>query len=329
MSVTLLFAYLAVFVGTVLAAQVAAQGLFRRTDRSQRVTRRLAVLTSAGGFEEKQSLLRQQHREADRQDPLATRLAARVATLLQQADLAWSTPRALVVLGGVAALLWFGSSMLMMARNVLSPLTLGMSLGAAIVLPCVGAWLYVSRRREARLKKLEEHLPLALDIVIRAIRAGHPVIAAVRLAADELDDPIASELRKVVDETAYGSDFRQALHGFAQRTGSQNASFFAVSVSIQAETGGSLADVLEGLVAVMRARSTLAKKVSSLASEGRASAAVLSALPVLMVGSLILSNPTFYTSKFDDPVFWPIVGVVTLMYLVGQAIIHRITHFKY
>lgn len=329
MSVVLLLAYLAVFLATLLVGQIAAQGLFLRSDRTQRVARRLALLTATGGADEKQSLLRHHRKALDGQAALPARLAAWSAALLQQADLTWSAPRALAALGGASAVLWFGSMALMISRHALSPMTAGMSLGAALILPAVGAWLYIGRKRDARMRKLEEHLPLALDIVIRAIRAGHPVISAVKLAAEELDDPIAGELRKVVDETAYGSDFRTALHGFARRTGSQNANFFAVSVSIQAETGGSLADVLEGLVAVMRARATLAKKVSSLASEGRASAAVLSALPVLMVGSLVLSNPTFYTSKFDDPVFWPIVGVVMLMYLVGQAIIHRITHFKY
>jgi tight adherence protein B len=197
----------------------------------------------------------------------------------------------------------------------------GLSFGAV--------WFWVNSKRNERLKKVEEQLPLALGIVNRAIRAGHPVVSAVQLAAEELGDPIGSEFGLIVDETTYGSEFRDALVNFARRTGSPDAHFFAVSVGIQSETGGNLAEILVGLASVIRGRQTLAKRVKALASEGRTSAQILSALPALLIAFFALTHPRFYTDKFADPVFWPIVIFIGLLYLLGWFMIHRIINFKY
>jgi len=199
----------------------------------------------------------------------------------------------------------------------------------AAVLAGVGAWVWLDGRRKKRLKKLEEQLPLALDIVIRAIRAGHPVISAVQLASEELGDPIGSEFGLIVDETTYGLEFKEALVSFARRTGSADAHFFAVSVGIQSETGGNLAEILEGLAGVVRGRQTLAKRVKALSSEGKASAVILSILPLFLIGMMMLMAPTFYTSKFADPLFWPVVIAVGVVYGIGQVMIKKIVDIKY
>ena len=179
------------------------------------------------------------------------------------------------------------------------------------------------------MKALEEQMPLALDVINRAIRAGHPVVSAVQLAASEMGDPIGSEFGLVVDETTYGFAFKDALTNFAHRTGSPDAHFFAVSVGIQSETGGNLAEILAGLAAVIRGRATLGKRVKALSSEGRASALLLSALPAMLISALFMMHPTFYTSKFSDPIFWPAVAGVSLLYVLGWVMIRRIVNFKY
>jgi tight adherence protein B len=155
------------------------------------------------------------------------------------------------------------------------------------------------------------------------------VVSAVQLAADEMGDPVGSEFGLIVDETTYGAEFKEALVNFARRTGSQDAHYFAVAVSIQSETGGNLAEILDGLTRVMRGRGTLVKRVKALSSEGLASAYVLSALPVGLVGMVLLSNPKFYTSKFSDPLFWPIVSAIVALYICGWLMIRRIMNFKY
>jgi tight adherence protein B len=166
-------------------------------------------------------------------------------------------------------------------------------------------------------------------VVNRALRAGHPVISAVQLAADEMADPIGSELGLVVDEATYGAEFKVALTNFARRAGSTDVHFFAVSVSIQSETGGNLAEILEGLASVIRGRVTLGKRVKALASEGKATVALLSALPVFLVGGLTLSQPDYYSSKFDDPIFWPTIVGVAVLYLIGLYAFNKIINFKY
>jgi tight adherence protein B len=191
------------------------------------------------------------------------------------------------------------------------------------------AWLWIRRQKAKRTRLLEEQLPLALDVINRALRAGHPVISAVQLAGNEMGDPIGSEFGLIIDETTYGEEFRQALMNFARRTGSQDVHFFSVSISIQTDTGGNLAEILEGLATVIRGRATLAKRVKALSSEGRASAFLLSALPILMISFVMLTRPEMYTGKFSDPIFWPSASVIGVLYLIGWYMIHRIINFRY
>src|SRR5262249_53685452 len=162
-----------------------------------------------------------------------------------------------------------------------------------------------------------------------ALRAGHPVISAIQLSADEMSDPIGSEFGLIVDEATYGVNFDEALTNFARRTGSPDAHFFAVSVSIQAETGGNLAEILARLATVIRGRTTLAKRVRAVASEGRASALLLSVLPVGVVLVQLLIHAHVYTDKFSDPIFWPAVLITAAIYGIGWVMIYRIINFRY
>jgi len=102
-----------------------------------------------------------------------------------------------------------------------------------------------------------------------------------------------------------------------------------VSVSIQSETGGNLAEILGNLCSVIRSMQTLHLRVRALSAEGRMSAQILSALPIGLVCFLLLTSPSFYTTKFDDPLFWPVVMVVLCWYLLGQFIVNRMVNFKY
>ena len=264
------------------------------------------------------------------QNAILVRFYDRFALYCRQAGLEGSPLRLLSLVGVASAGLWLASFVLFRSGSFA-----GLVLNALFALPASGVicgfgfWIWLSRKRAKRLKQLDEQMPLALDIVNRAIRAGHPVVSAVRLAGDEMGDPIGSEFGLIVDETTYGSEFREALTNFARRTGSSDAHFFAVSVGVQAETGGNLAEILEGLAAVIRSRSMLAKRVKALSSEGRASATLLSALPALLIAFMLLTRPVYYTAKFSDPIFWPVAGGVFVLYLVGLVIIRRIINFKY
>jgi tight adherence protein B len=322
--------YVLAFVAVVIVVQTGAGLFISARDRTRQVNRRLTMLHAGMKPEAVYSALVKRPPAAPGANARLVGLHDRLWTFCRQAGLNITPMRLLAFVAAATGGLGFVSLIFMKTHGSGGlVLNAAISLIGAAVLSCGGAYVWVNRLRTARLKKLEEQLPLALDVVVRAIRAGHPVIAAVQLAAQELGDPIGSEFGLIVDEYTYGSDLKEALLNFARRTGSSDAHFFAVSVGVQAETGGNLAEILDGLSAVIRSRRTLAKKVKSLASEGRASAVVLSALPIFLVSFLMLTQPSYYVDKFGDPLFWTIVIAVGGLYVTGWLIIQRIINFKY
>lgn len=318
------------FVAAAALLQGVAGAFLGARERNQRINRRLTMLNS--GMEQKEVY------EALVRRPAAPRFESQfllsifenVSRRLQQADIRTPLP----MLAGYT----LGVSLTVGLLSVLARRSFGVTVGGEdAVLSFVGAillgfmvlWVWVNMRHAKRLKQIEAQLPLALDIIIRGLRAGHPVITAVQLVVDEMGDPIGTEFGLIVDETTYGYEFREALANFARRTGSEDAHFFAVSMAIQSTTGGNLAEILGNLATVIRSRASLGKRIRSLGSEGRMSALLLSFLPAFLISFMFLTQPKFYTEKFSDPLFFPIVGFVVVLYCIGQYAMHRIVNFKY
>jgi tight adherence protein B len=322
--------FVLVFAGAVLLVQALAGIVFANRDRTHRVNRRLTMLETGMDRREVLETLVKRPVAPTFKDVRLVRAYDHAVTFLGQAGITLSPLHiaAGAVCGGVALALVV-VAVLRGAGVPVGALEFVVSLLGAVGLAASIAWVWISGARTARLKKLEEQLPLALDIVVRALRAGHPVVSAVQLVTEELSDPIGTEFGLIVDETNYGVEFRQALTNFAHRTGSDDAHFFAVSVAIQSETGGNLAEILSNLAAVVRSRLMLARRVKSLSSEGRMSAIILSVLPILLVTFIMFTQPTFYLSKIGHPVFWPIAGSILMLYLTGIVIMRRIINIKY
>ena len=321
--------YVLAFVAVVVVVQLLARMLFSARDRTRRVNRRLEMLDSGMSREEIFNALVHRQPGAKAARGLDA-LHDHAEGYMRQAGLLMSPARLAAITAGVAGGLWLVGLSMATSGGGNGVLTSGaISLVGSAVLAILGSWLWVRHLRNRRIKKIEEQLPLALDVVNRAVRAGHPVISAVQLAADEMGDPVGSEFGLIVDETTYGVEFKEALTNFARRTGSADGHFFAVSVSIQSETGGNLAEILEGLASVMRGRHSLGTRVTALACEGRASAILLSVLPVLLICGQLVFRPTVYSDKFSDPIFWPVVFLTGIIYLGGWLMVHRIINFKY
>lgn len=318
------------FVAVVLAAQTLVGLFLGAREHNRRVNRRLTMLAS-GMSQEKiyETLLRDPRGSWIGRTPYGA-LHAKAALYCRQAGVSSGPLQVLGFAAGAAAVLWLAAMIFLRASPVSTPFPQGlMAALGAIGLVTAGALMWLTRARAARLAKLEEQLPLALDVMIRALRAGHPVISAVNLVTQEMPDPIGSEFGLVMDETTYGGEFRDALRSLAHRTGSPDIAFFAVSIAIQNETGGNLAEILGGLATVIRGRASLSKRIRALSSEGRMSALILSLLPVVCVSAVSIFHPEFYTSKFSDPAFWPIVTGIVVLYLIGQLMIRRIVSFRY
>ncbi|MFC7536365.1 type II secretion system F family protein [Sphingomonas sp. GCM10030256] len=200
--------------------------------------------------------------------------------------------------------------------------TFAVAVGAGIPL------MILQRQANKRRKKMQEQFPVALDVFVRGLRAGHPVSAALDLLTVEMPDPIGSQFGIVVDEVTYGADLKDALHTMAERWDMDDVRMFVVSLAVQQETGGNLAEILENLSKVIRDRAAMMMKVRALSSEGRMSAVMLTLLPVITMALLFMLNPGFYLDVADDPAFVPGFGFLIMLYAVGYVMIRRMVDLK-
>jgi len=195
---------------------------------------------------------------------------------------------------------------------------------AGTMLPLMLVQMKANRTR----KMMQEQFPVALDVFVRSLRAGHPIAAALNLLTVEMSDPIGAEFRMVVDELTYGGELRDALQAMAERWDLEEMHMFVVSLSVQSETGGNLAEILENLVKVIRDRASMMMKVRALSSEGRMTGTMLTVLPVFAFVLLFLLNPQFYLEVADDRAF--VIGFtgLGLLYAIGFFTIRRLVDLK-
>lgn len=198
----------------------------------------------------------------------------------------------------------------------------------AAALGCLLPLMFLNFQATRIRKKMQAQFPLALDVFVRGLRAGHPIAAALDLLTVEMPDPIGSQFGLVVDEVTYGAELRDALQAMADRWDLEDMRMFVVSLSVQSETGGNLAEILENLSGVIRERQSMMLKVRALSSEGRMTAIMLTALPVLAFTALFLGNSSFYLDVSDDPAFVPGFLLLLFMYIVGFITIRRMVDLK-
>lgn len=188
--------------------------------------------------------------------------------------------------------------------------------------------LVLQRMAQIKRKKIEQQFPVALDIFVRALRTGHPVASAIDLLTKEMEDPIGSEFGLISDEVAYGADLIDALTAMGDRWQLEDIRMFVVSLALQQQTGGNLAEILENLAKVIRDRAQMFMKVRALSSEGRMTGWMLTVLPILAFISIFLVAPSYYIEIADDFIFQ--AGMITLlvMYCLGVYTIRRLIDLK-
>jgi tight adherence protein B len=160
---------------------------------------------------------------------------------------------------------------------------------------------YVLRARSKHMQCFEKQLPEALDLMSRALRAGHAFPTAIKMVAEEMKDPIGGEFRILFDEMNYGVPQQTALLNLASRTDSTDLSYFVIAVLIQRESGGNLAELLDSISAIVRARLKLYGEIRTLSAEGRLSAWILGSLPFATAAMINIVNPDFMKVLWDDP----------------------------
>ena len=321
---------IAVFAGIFLLSQLILLGYVNRRAETKAVNRRLGLLKAGIVGDQLGDILRKG--VPDRVSPDAGWLARwyyRFQCTVRIADMR-TEPRTLIAISllsfaAVATLLLF------LAWATGRQVTIGtlelvclISFALTIALPM----MLINRRKEKRRRKMEAQFPVALDIFTRALKAGHPISSAIDLLTKEMQDPLGSEFGIVADQVAYGAELTSSLLDLAERWDLPDMRMFVVSISLQNETGGNLAEILGNLSSVIRERASMFMKVRALSSEGKMSGWMLTILPIFTLLLLFTLNSSFYFDVAGDPIFiYGFTGLI-ILYFIGVFTIRRMIDLK-
>jgi tight adherence protein B len=320
---SLLIVSIAVFVG--VASLVGGIALFLSSTAESGVEDRLAVLTgSTTAKQAKEALMKGSvlaHPLENTQSAIWTYLSrlGNLNLLMEQADTTMTPPQ------------FFGISAVLAVVGLFVPVVAG--LHPAIVLP-MGlmlavlplGWLLFRRRR--RLKQFAKQLPDALELVARALRAGHSLASGFALVAEEMRPPISKEFQRVFEEQNLGVPLDQALDSMTDRIPNIDLRFFATAVILQRQTGGDLAEILDKIGYLVRERFKIWGQVQALTGEGRLSGIVLLALPPLLFVAVYRLNPEYVLPLFTDPMGRKMLAGGIIMQLIGALVIRKIVNIK-
>lgn len=290
---------------------------------AERVARRLRMM-SAGGHAggESNSMIKQRLLS---ETPLFQRLLLQVPRvgqldrLLEQSGLSW-TVSDLIVLSLLAPVVAGGLGLwLRVPLLVLLPLML-----LATFLPL----MLVQNAKSKRLQKIDNQLPDALDLIGRALRAGHAFPTAMKMVGDEMREPIADEFRTTFDEVNFGISMNDALMNMATRVPSTDLRYFVIAVMIQRETGGNLAELLDNISKIVRDRIKLLGQIRVLSAEGKMSAWVLGLLPFAAAFMIQVTNPSFLKILYTDPAGRKMVATALVMMVLGAFAMRRIIKIR-
>jgi tight adherence protein B len=219
---------------------------------------------------------------------------------------------AALMFGGV-----FGFIFMMLMKNPLAFL-IGGALGAGV------PFFFLGYKRSKRIHKFEEDFPEALDLVARALKAGHAFVTGLRMVADEMDEPVGPEFRKTFDEQNFGLPMKDALENLTARVPSLDVRFFATAVLIQRETGGNLSEILENLAHVVRERFKILRQVRVHTAHGRFTGYVLLALPVVLCIALTFINPDHMNLLFRERMGQFMLMTAVVMQTIGYFWIRQV-----
>ena len=322
-------ALVCIFGAVVLAVEVLVNWLATSRAEGKAINLRLRMIGRGRSQGETMRLLRRTSSVPAGLPPLLMSLAMKFERMLMQTQLTVPTGRLMLLLLVAPLLLFFlilglmgWAGMWISFGRILVVATFAAVLAAAIPLMLLN--FQATRTR----KRMQEQFPVALDVFVRGLRAGHPIAAALDLLTVEMPDPIGTQFGLVVDEVTYGAELRDALQNMAERWDMDDMRMFVVSLSVQAETGGNLAEILENLSKVIRERHSMMLKVRALSSEGRMTAVILSILPVGTFAVLFLLNPKFFLDVANDPAFVPGYLFLVMLYAIGFITIRRMVDIK-
>ena len=311
------------FVAVVLALEGAYQvWVSKNGAEAKRLAARLQAIESGG---RQTALSIERARPSGHWDWLDTHLIAWMpngAKLLRymQTSGTGKTAGEMFITSGALGLVGFFIPLLMTRPLVYS------FLGAGLL--AVVPWYLLSRRRDQRMALFEKQIPEALDLMGRAMRAGHAFPTAVQMVGEEMNDPIGHEFRVLFDETNYGVPQQEALLRLADRVPIPDLGYFVVAVMIQRESGGNLAELLDNIASIVRERLKLLGQVRTLSAEGRLSAWILIALPFVTGALINIITPQFMAVLWTDPVGVRLAGGALVIMALGVVWMRNIIRIR-
>jgi len=247
------------------------------------------------------------------------KLAADVDTVIKQADLKWTVGG--LVLGSLLLFL----AVAFVGRMLLHSTLLGLMVG---VVAAICPYIYVRMKRRARLNRFTAIMPDAIDLLGRALRAGHAVTAAIEMVSREIADPVGTEFRRVFEEQNFGLPMREALLNLSKRVPVDDLQFLVTAMLVQKETGGNLAEVLDKAGSVIRERSRLQGQLRIYTAQGRMTGWILGLLPFIVFGVMNFMNPAYTHTMLDDPTGRLWIGIGLALMTIGVWMIRRIVDIK-
>ena len=296
-----------------LALEAILLSLAQRSAYRSQLKRRLAM--ESGPPEQKLAIARM------RQKPLISGLPLGwLNRLIVQSGVSWGGATFPTILMGVSTLM--ALPLLYLSGSLAFAAAGGLAGGTLALL------LSLKSMRDRRYRKLETQLPDAADVLVRSLKAGHPIVSSIRLVARELADPIGTEFAIVADEMTYGLDLETAMNNLGLRVGQEDFTLIVMATNIQASTGGNLAEILGNISKVVRERLKLRLKVKSLSAEGRLSAIILSVIPLALFGLLAVVAPNFYGEIWGESKAQIILAGSAIWLLLGNVIMFRMVRFE-
>jgi tight adherence protein B len=249
-------------------------------------------------------------------------LLERTKKLIQQAGVNWTPGALILTMTGGAVVAWVLSRML--PALFAYP---GTSAALAVLLAAL-PYLYLRRKRARRSAAFEEQFPEALDFLARSMRAGHAFTISLRMASEDLPDPLGLEFRTLFNEQNLGSPLDTALYNLVDRVPLLDVRFFVSAVILQKQTGGNLGEILTRLAHVIRQRFQLKGQVKAASAHGRITALVLTILPAATAVLMLIAAPAYLRSMFDDPDGKKLIAGSIVGQIVGQLVIRNFIRIK-
>ena len=312
--------YVLIFVAVLALVQGAYLVIFGKSiSMDGKVNRRLDMLDKGGNREQVLDQLRKEMTQHMKSQSIP--IYSLLATKAQKANIAFSPVQIIVVMGLVSVVAF-------LMLTILTEVAASVRVLVAVLMGVGGVYVWISSKATKRMNLISEQLPDAVELMVRSLRVGHPFSNAINIVAREVPDPLGTEMGIISDEAAYGRDMGETLKAMAERLDNQDLRFLAVAVTIQQSSGGNLAEILDGLAKVIRARFRLFRRVNAITAEAKWSGKLLSAFPIVALIGINLVQPNYFDEVMESPLFIPACFVVGAFLVLNLIVMRALVDIK-